>query len=169
MRSVRLTGSAQISRDVLGAVCDVHVVDYAVEHGQRGFGLVEGDLVAGLVDAEEADCSEVSICLVGYSYHGILVEHTVAVLPDLAELLSIDYEFLVTSGSELFCVSVVDVERNGFSSKPVADVVGVSVEQVHANSLVEQVLKVLTEVGEDEVAGVLELPVHYTISCVVRL
>lgn len=169
MRGVSLAGSAKIGRDVLRSVCDVHVVDHAVEHSERGFGLVERDFMAGFVDAEEADCSEVSICLVGYSYHGMLVEHTVAVLPNLTELLSIDYELLVTGGSELFSMSVVDVERNSFSAEPVANVVGISVEQVHANSLVEQILEVLTEVGENEVSSVLELPVHYTISYVVRL
>jgi len=47
---------AQLGRQLLCAIGEVEARERALEHGQRGFGLVEGDFVAGLVDAEEADC-----------------------------------------------------------------------------------------------------------------
>jgi hypothetical protein len=116
--------------------------------------------VAGLVDAEEADCEDfVSSCVI-FSVNCSLGERrrTVSVLPDLAVLRSIDGEGLVAGGGELFGVRVVERERDGFAAEPVADVVCVAVEEVDAKALVEQVLEVLAEVRVDEVAGVLELP-----------
>lgn len=83
---------------------------------------------------------------------------TVSVLPDFTILRSVDREGLVSGGGELFGVRVVELERDGFAAEPVADVVGVAVEEVDAKTLVEQVLEVLAEVGVDEVACVLELP-----------
>lgn len=83
---------------------------------------------------------------------------TVAVLTDLSELLTINDEGLVASLGELLGVSVVDLERDGLSSEPVADVIRIAVEQVDTQALVEQELEILAEVGEDEVASVLELP-----------
>jgi hypothetical protein len=59
-----ITLSAQLGRNLLRAVGEVEARERALEHGQRGLGLVEGDLVAGLVDAEEADCRDlVSLCV----------------------------------------------------------------------------------------------------------
>jgi len=79
-------------------------------------------------------------------------------LPDLAVLGSVDGEGLVSGGGELLRVRVVELERDGFAAEPVADVVCVAVEEVDAETLVEQVLEVLAEVGVDEIACVLELP-----------
>lgn len=56
MSSLGVTLSAQLSRHLFSAIGDVEARERALEHGQRGFGLVEGDFVAGFVDAEEADC-----------------------------------------------------------------------------------------------------------------
>ena len=62
---VGVTLGAQLSRQLLGAVGEVEACESALEHGQRGLGLVEGDFVAGFVDAEEADCWDL---LVKYSF-----------------------------------------------------------------------------------------------------
>lgn len=104
-------------------------------------------------------------------------ELTVAILPHFSVLCSIDDERLVASSSELLCVGVVNLEGDGFTTEPVAcklvskehrtcgeerrtDVIGISVEQVDAQPLVKEILEILTEVREDEVASVLELPRH---------
>ena len=155
--------SAQFGCDLLGAVGEVERGESALEHGQRRLGLVEGYFVACLVDAEEADCEIVSF------YAVIVVVHqreslTVAVLSDLTVFGAVDNERLVASGRELFRVGVVDLERNGLATEPVADVIRITVEEGNAKSLVKQVLEILAEVGEDEVAGVLELPVIPCIS-----
>lgn len=54
--SVRLARGTEVLGDLFRSVGEVEVVQRAVEHLQGGLGLVEGDFVAGLVDAEEADC-----------------------------------------------------------------------------------------------------------------
>jgi hypothetical protein len=100
-------------------------------------------------------------------------------LSDLAVLRSIHDEGLVACGSELLCVGVVDLEGDGLTTEPVAckfvregikgggnegrqtDVISIAVEQVHANALVKQVLKVLSEVREDKVTRVLELAIEF--------
>jgi len=61
MSSLGIALSAQLSCHLLRAVGEVEARERALEHGQRGFGLVEGDFVAGFVDAEEADCVQVLV------------------------------------------------------------------------------------------------------------
>ena len=85
-------------------------------------------------------------------------QRTVSVLPDFTVFRSVDGEGLVSGGGELLGVRVVECERDGLAAEPVTDVVCVAVEEVDTQALVEQVLKILAEVGVDEVAGVLELP-----------
>ena len=53
---------------------------------------------------------------------------TVSILPDLAVFRSVNHEGLVSSRGELFGIGVVELERDGFASEPVADVVSVAVE-----------------------------------------
>jgi hypothetical protein len=62
---VGVTLSDQLSSNLLRAVGEVEARESALEHGQRGLGLVEGDFVAGFVDAEEADWGRL---LVKYSF-----------------------------------------------------------------------------------------------------
>lgn len=126
MSRLGVTLGAQLGGDLLCAVGEVEARERALEHGQRGLGLVEGDLVACLVDAEEAE---------------------VPVLPDFTVFRSVDGEGLVSGGGELLGVRVVQCERDGFSAEPVTDVVCVAVEEVDAKALVQQVLKILAEVG----------------------
>ena len=56
-----VTLGAQLGGDLLCAVGEVEARERALEHGQRGLGLVEGDFVACLVDAEEADCGHLLV------------------------------------------------------------------------------------------------------------
>ena len=65
MGRMGVTLGAELSRQLLGAVGEVETGESALEHGQGGLGLVEGDFVAGFVDAEEADCWDL---LVKYSF-----------------------------------------------------------------------------------------------------
>lgn len=53
---------AQLGGDFLLSVGEVEARESALEHCQRGLGLVEGDFVAGFVDAEEADCFRGKFC-----------------------------------------------------------------------------------------------------------
>jgi hypothetical protein len=45
--------------DLLKPSADIEMFENTLKHGERGLGLVEGDFVAGFVDAEEADCEGV--------------------------------------------------------------------------------------------------------------
>lgn len=65
------------------------------------------------------------------------LQRTVSVLPDFTVLGSVDGEGLVSGGSELFGVRVVERERDGLSSEPVANIVCVTIEEVDAKALVE--------------------------------
>lgn len=56
MSSVSITRSAQLGCDLLGTVGEVKSSESTLKHGKRCLRLVEGDFVACLVDAEEADC-----------------------------------------------------------------------------------------------------------------
>lgn len=105
MRGIRTAYTRQIRRHHLSAVRDVPAIEGAVEHGQRGLGLVVRDLVAGLVDAEEAE---------------------VSVLAHLAVFGAVDGEGLVAGGGEFGGVGVVEGQRDCLAAEPVADVIGVA-------------------------------------------
>lgn len=97
-------------RDADAAVGHGQVVQDAAEQLERGLGLVVRHLVAGRVDAREAE---------------------VAVLPRLAVLVPLDHERRVARGSELRRVRVVDLQGYGLAAVPVTDVVLVK-RSVHA-------------------------------------
>lgn len=61
--------------------------------------------MASLVDAQEAE---------------------VAVLSDFAVLFSVGKEWLVTGGSELFAICIVDLKRECFAAEPIAYVIGIT-------------------------------------------
>jgi hypothetical protein len=63
----------KIGSDFLEPSADVEVLEDTLEHGERGLGLVEGDFVAGLVDAEEADCEGVCEFLFPVGIDGLWV------------------------------------------------------------------------------------------------
>lgn len=71
-------------------------------------------------------------------------------------LLSIHDERRVIGGAEFCAVGVVDGEGDSLAAKPVADVVGVTVEQGYADGVVEDHLEIREEVGVGEVAGLLK-------------
>lgn len=98
---------------------DVHVEEGALKDAEGGFGLVGGDLVAGLVDAAEGE---------------------VAVLTDLAaDVGRVDLEVGVAGGVEGRGGGVVDGERDGLAAEPVAGVVAVAVHEGHLDAGIEQV------------------------------
>jgi len=105
MRSIRAPYTRQIRRHHLGAICDIPVIQSAVEHGESGLGLVVRDFVTGLVNAEEAE---------------------VAVLTHFAVFGAVDGEGLVARGGEFGAVGVVESQRDCLAAEPVADVVGVA-------------------------------------------
>jgi hypothetical protein len=59
VRRIRATLGLKVRRDFLEACADIEMLEYTLEHRERGLGLVEGNFVAGFVDAEEADCEGV--------------------------------------------------------------------------------------------------------------
>ena len=86
--------------------------DDAGEEGEGGFGLVGGDLVAGVVDAGEGEV-------------GVLSDGT-------ADVAAVDDELGVAGGGEVYLVGLgcegSDGKRYGFAAEPVADVVRVTVD-----------------------------------------
>jgi hypothetical protein len=107
--------------DLLKPSADIEMFENTLKHGERGLGLVEGDFVAGFVDAEEADCEGVCEFLFSVGVDGCGVgELTVAVLSDFSVFRSVYDEGLVACGGELLCVSVVDLEGDGLTTEPVA-------------------------------------------------
>ena len=104
---MRIPLGAIIGRDILLPRGDVLEAEHALEHLEGGFGLVEGDLVAGFVDAGEGE---------------------IAVLADFAVLGAGDREGGVAGFGEVGGVGVVDAEGGGFAAEPVADVVGVAID-----------------------------------------
>jgi hypothetical protein len=73
MRRIRQTLCLILRRDFFQPGGDVKVLEDALEHGERGLGLVEGDFVAGFVDAEEADCEGVCEFLFSVGVDGFVV------------------------------------------------------------------------------------------------
>jgi len=106
-----------------------------VEDLQRRDGLVVRHLVARLVDTGEGE---------------------VAVLARLAVLDAVDDQGRVARGAELGRVFVVGGQGDGLAAEPVADVVGVAVDEGDADGELEELLEVVDEVGPDKVAGLLE-------------
>jgi hypothetical protein len=51
------------------------------------------------------------------------------------------------------------------ATKPVADVISISICECYSHSLVKEIFEILAEVREDEVAGVLELVVDVAVGC----
>lgn len=82
------------------------MVDGSVEESKSTLRLVVRHLVAGFVDTKETQ---------------------VAVLANLSVLSTVDGEGLIAGSSELLAMSVVEGERDGLSTEPVADVVGITV------------------------------------------
>ena len=144
-RSVRLVGP----RHDLPASRNVHVAEHATEHGERGERLVEGDFVARLVDPHEAE---------------------VAVLPHLAVFGPVDDEGGVACGAELGRVGVIDLERDGLATKPVADVVCVAMIQSYSDGIVEDRFKICEKVWVNEVASFLKCIVNVIVGfCVIKI
>lgn len=111
---------------------DIPTIQHAFEEREAGAGLVEGDLVAGLVDAEEVE---------------------VAVLAHGAVLGAVDDEGDVSRFRKLGRVGEVELVGDGLAAEPVADVVGVAVEEAHAHAVVDDQLEVVDEDRVAEVAG----------------
>lgn len=88
--------------------------------------------MAGLVDTEEAE---------------------IAVFAHLAVLVAVDGEGHVAGLGELARVSEVELVGDGFAAEPVADVVGVAVEEADADAVVDNYLEVFDEDRVGEVAG----------------
>lgn len=135
MRSLRGAVGLILGPDLDVALGDVPAVDGTVEELQSSDGLVVWDLVAGLVDAGEGE---------------------VAVLAGLTVLDAVDGHGGVARSAEIGCVGVVRCEGDGFSAEPVADVVGVTVNEGDTDGESEDLLEVVEEVGPDEVTRLLE-------------
>ena len=121
---------------------DVKHIDRAIENRKRRDRLIERHFVPALVDAGEGE---------------------VPVLARLAVLDSVDQHWGITRSVELGLVGVVRGETDRLAAEPVADVVGVAVDEGDADGGVEDRLQVVDEVRVDEVAGLLEGVVNLAI------
>lgn len=79
-------------------------------------------------------------------------EAEVAVLADLTVFLSVDEERRIVAGAKLFRSLVLHGQAYGLPAKPIADVIGVSIDKGDCHSTVDDVFQVLLEICEDEVA-----------------
>lgn len=133
---------AVIGTNLGSALGNVPTEKSAVEELQRRDRLIIGDLVTGLVHASEGK---------------------VTILAGLAILDAVDHHWSVTGGTELLSMCVVHREGNGLATEPVADVVGVTVDEGHADGQLEDLLQIFEEIGPDEVAGLLEGVVYIVV------
>ena len=94
--------TGQSGRDLLESLGNVHAADDSFEEGEGGLWLVVWDLVTGVVDSSERE---------------------VAALTSLAILDSAIGEWLVPGRIEFGLVRVIDLQTDGLSAKPVANIV----------------------------------------------
>ena len=87
----------------------------------------------------------------------------IPILSHFTVFFSVDDERCVISSTELCAVGVVDGEGDGFPAEPVADIIGITVEEGDADGVVEDHLKVRKEVGIGEVTSLLEGVVHVVV------
>ncbi len=80
----------------------------------------------------------------------------IPILPHFTNFFSVDDERCVISSAKLCAVGVVDGERDGFPTEPIADVVSITVVHGDADRVVEDHFEVGKEVGIGEVTGLLE-------------
>lgn len=114
---------------------NVQIVEHTAEHGQRSKRLVEGDFMTCLIDTHEAE---------------------IPILPYFAILSPVNYKGRVARSAEFCGVRVVDLEGNSLPTKPVADVVGITVVHSYTNGVVEDRFEVCEEVWINKVACFLE-------------
>ena len=131
-----------IGCDLLGAGSYVEHVDRAIEDGEGRKWLIEWNFMSRLVDASERE---------------------VAVLSCLAVLDAINRHRGVASFSELGCVCVIRREGDRLTTKPVANVIGITVDQGHSDGAVQDDLEIVDEIWIHEVTGLLEGPVNLVI------
>lgn len=89
----------------------------------------------------------------------------IPVLSHFAVLGSINDKRDVTSLREFLGVSVPNFIRDGFASKPVTDIVGIAIDERHANTVVENPFELVEEVGICKVTGFLKGVVNIAIRC----
>jgi hypothetical protein len=90
-------------------------------------------------------------------------EGEVAVFASLAVLHTVNEERRIAGGLELLAVLILGCEGDGLATEPVADVVGVTVNQGNAHGAGEDIFQILEEVGPDEVSGLLESKVDLVV------
>lgn len=105
-------------------------------------GLIKRHFMAGLVNSEEAE---------------------VAVLAHLAVFLALDNERNVACLGKLGLVGKVELLGDGFTAKPIADVIGVAIEETNADTVVDDNLEVVDKDWVSEVAGASKRVVNVTI------
>lgn len=130
-RSIRLVAGP----DLLLALCDIPTEDSPVKQLQGGDGLVVWDFMACLIDASEGE---------------------ITILASFPILDAVDFQGRVPCASELGGLGVVRSEGNGLTAEPVADVIGVAIDEGDTHGESKDLLEVFDEVGPDKVACLLE-------------
>lgn len=142
MSRIRITPSAVHPRQLLTTRGYVPVPQHPPEEFQAGQWLVKGHLVPSLVDPQETE---------------------VAVLPDFAIFVAIDDKGGIAGSCKLLFVGVIHGEGNGFATEPIADVVGVAVEESDPHGGVEDHLQIFDEIWIGKVARHLEGIAHVVV------
>lgn len=140
-RSSRTSGSKSRSQ-LLITLGQLPAIQGTVKELQSSNGLVERNLMTSLVNTGERE---------------------VSVFAGLAVLDAINEEGFIASCLELLAVLVLGSERDSLATEPVADVVGVAVDEGNADGAGKNILEVFDEVGPDEVTGLLEGKVDFVV------
>ncbi len=121
--------------DLFRACRNIELIDRSIEKGKCGDWLVKWNLMSRLVHASERE---------------------VAILSRLTILNSMYHQGCIFGSTEFGCICMLCLQTDGLSSKPVADIVSISVDERDADGAVQDHLQIIDEVGVDKVAGLLE-------------
>lgn len=127
----------------------IPIAQNTLEHLQTRLGLIKWHFMPRLVNPHEAEFT---------------------ILSHFAIFGSVHHEGSIAGLAKFMAVCVVDGERDGLATKPIANEIGVTIEERDADSFVEKVLEVFHKVRINKVAGFLEGIVYIGIGfCVIQL
>lgn len=153
-----------VVRHRLAPISNHQAVDQPPELLQARFGLIKGRLMARLVQAQLVLGFGVSKSSTEAPSTGCRTIGTykakVSILSNLSVLLAVHNERRIVACAELCCSLVLQFQRHGLASKPVADVVGVAIHHCRGHATVDDALQVLLEVCKDKVARALKAATH---------
>lgn len=131
MRRIRRPTRLILIRDHPTPIRNNQPIDQSPKMFQRCLGLIIRRLMARIIQPQKAK---------------------IPILPNRAVLLPINQKGRVVARAKFVRGGMVHLEGDGFATEPVADVVGVAVDEGCGHAAVDDAFEVGFEVGEDEVA-----------------